>query len=140
VRRSLTGIAVAAIVALAVDGTGCQSCEDQGCSSGAFVDLSPLPKAKSRAEVVRLCAGRKCRRFELAGGTEFLELEIPELDPDDEVDVSVSLRDSRDAVLRSASGRFAPRTLEPNGPDCSPTCQVVSLRFDPRNATLEVQP
>ena len=135
-RRSLAGVAVAAILVLTLGGTGCASCDQEGCSSGAFVQLSPSPKAKSGAVVARVCIGSKCRRFELAGGTEFLEVDVPDLDPDDSVDVSVSLRDSRDAVLRRGSGRFAPRTRQPNGSDCPPTCHVLSLSFDARKATL----
>jgi len=104
------------------------ACTEIGCSSGVFLDVSPVKRQLDEARRVRICLRDRCRSYELAR-TDLVTLSVPGLSDGQRVSVRMIVTGASGKVLLRRSTRAPVRRTQPNGPECPPTCFQVLVRL-----------
>lgn len=115
---------VSGVSSLASGGVYSPICTYASCESGVDVGLSRAP---AKAAQVRFCVNGRCRRTEPTQGSS---LRFPCEAAPIRVRVSATLFDAHGNRLIRGRRHARLRKLQPNGPDCPPTCYVAWLRFN----------
>jgi hypothetical protein len=113
------------------------ACTEIGCTSGVFLDVSPLHRKLPRAERVKVCLRRRCHTYALAK-IDLVSFSVRGLREGRRVGVRLVALDGRGAALLRRRVRAPVRKVRPNGPDCPPTCFQVAVRLDPKTLRLVV--
>lgn len=114
-------------LALATAGTtGCgdgeKVCTLMGCVSSLQVQSATLRPSQT----VEVCVGASCVLADPVQGRSFVEAVLDAAN----ADVRVIVR--QDGAIVSEQRRSVPVTkLQPNGPDCGPTCRQVTVQVGP---------
>jgi hypothetical protein len=113
------------------------ACGAIGCVSGASVDVSELGEHHMDVGRMTACVNERCRRFS-ATNSRF-KLNTPGAGGERSVRMRVVVYGPDGRVLVRASRSVRLRPVQPNGPNCPPTCWVRSLRLeiDSRRLTAE---
>ena len=112
-----------------------RACTEIGCTSGLFLDVTPIAKTHPRARKATLCVARTCRTFRLGPRRAWQSVVSPGLEGADEVRVRLTVRGRRGKVIARSAVRAPVRRVQPNGEDCPPTCFQVGAELR-RDATL----
>jgi hypothetical protein len=112
------------------------ACTEIGCDSGVFLDVSPVRKRLPEARRLKLCLRDKCRTYSLAR-VGFVSLSVRGLRAGQRVSVRLVVFGERGEVLRRSAVRAPVRKVQPNGPNCPPTCFQVGVRLDRKSLRLE---
>jgi hypothetical protein len=111
-----------------------KACTEIGCSSGLFVDLTPVAQAERDARRVRLCLDSHCEDFKPGDPLAMVtELQIGEAKS---VEVSMTVFGAGGKVLHRERTTQELKRVQPNGHSCKPVCFQVSLDVDPKTLHL----
>jgi hypothetical protein len=113
------------------------ACTEIGCDSGVFLDVSPVRRRLPDAERLKLCLRRKCRTYPLRR-VDLVNLSVRGLREGQRVSVRMVVFGRDGEVLRRSAVRAPVRKVQPNGPQCPPTCFQVGVRLDRKTLRLEV--
>ena len=111
------------------------ACTEIGCTSGLFLDVRAVQRKLPQAERLKVCLRRRCRSYAL-DRTDLVNLTVRGLQEGQRVSVRLVAFDGRGKVLLRRRTRAPVRKVQPNGPDCPPTCFQVAVRLDPQTLRL----
>jgi hypothetical protein len=135
-QAGVVGVALSACISLAgCDGLGARSCTDADCASHIRAVVKNAPP---EAALLTLCKPGRCRTVKHRDPAGL----ITELPCDDEpatIPITAEVRNSARRVLLSTTTDVELHKVEPNGPDCGPTCWSADLVVDMRTGELRVR-
>ena len=136
-----TAVSFLSILGAAFVGGGCSDggyCTDIGCSNAVSVSLVHRFDPVAGAAYVRVCAEGQCERVGLDRRTGGASLSVQEpSERDVELDVTVVGRNGQTLARDTQTATL--EKVQPNGPDCEPTCyEADGHSYDVRNLEWDV--